>query len=980
MHSDQDIETRATQIIDHAQTLKPAERDDYLEAQYQHDPILRARVQARLARHPASKNECQNPDGLQSAIANGDLPSRPLQRDMIEEGTAIGPYTVECLLGSGGFGAVYLAQQEEPIRRQVALKILKVGMDTAEIVQRFEAEEQALALMSHPGIASVFDVGMTERGRPYFAMEYVPGVSLGRFCDRERLNTNDRVRLFIDVCNAMQHAHQKGIIHRDLKPSNIMVMMQDGRPQPKIIDFGIAKAVFSPLTDHSMVTDAGHAIGTPEYMSPEQAQTNSDDVDTRADVYSLGMVLYELLTGAMPHTLMRDRRPSVLELRDWVLNGETIRLSTRIAMLGDEAAELADKRRSTPTTLRKQLRGELEWITLKSLERDRNRRYGSVYEFGADLQRYLNDEPVIAGPPTTAYRAQKFIARHRGGVFAGVAMSAALLAGIAIATVGFVSANEAANDARRAEQATKSAMARVVEERTNAETARILAEQDAIRAHEVSRFLERVLTSVDPGIAGPTVRMLDVLQQAEADLAHDEFSDPITGATVRGAIGESYRALAEYDDATEHLKARATQFELLFGPDDVRTLQARLAVGGNLRSLGHYDEARTLLESVRSALESQQGPSGPDTLTALGHLGRLELETGNLEAAETLFREVLDRTIALNPSPAELARARADFGWALMDQHKLAEAEQYLRMASDTLLEAEGPTHPTTLRVRDSLAVTLQNLGRRDEAIEIYDEILAIRREQMGESNPLTLWAMNNLGTALSETPSRVDEGRVMMERVLELQRERYGNAHLYSITTMNNLASIYRKLGRKDEAEVLWSEATTHGEALWGPTHPRTLGTITNRAGLISEMGRWDEARERFEYALPLMEKTLGKSHGMWLTAKHGLGVTLVRMELFDDALACFGELMTEAEAVLPEGHWYLHQFRSWRGIALTGLERYDEAETVLRASMDGLITQFGQDHDRSLGVRSKLVELYEITGNADALAALRAEYPDPE
>ncbi len=973
---DPQIDARATRIIEEAQALGPDQRAALFERRCLGDPILYARIQARL--RPGTLPPI---DSLETSAHDSPAPSNgapSAQRETIAQGTVIGPYTIERMLGAGGFGTVYLATQSEPVRREVALKIIKLGMDTEEIVRRFEAERQALAQMNHPGVARVFDAGVTDRGRPYFVMEYVPGVSIARYCDTNRLSTRERVRLFVDVCHAIQHAHQKGIIHRDLKPSNIMVTMVDGNPQPKIIDFGIAKAIHDPLSGATLVTRAGQAIGTPEYMSPEQAQTEGRDVDTRTDVYSLGMVLYELLTGTLPHTLAQDPRPSLIELRRWVIDGETIRPSTRIGMLGEAAAKVCEHRNTTLSGLRRELRGELEWITLKALERDRDRRYGSVYALADDLQRLLRNDPVSAGPPTAVYRTRKFFARHRGGVLASLAMSGALIIGAGLAVAGLISARDAARVAQEAERQTAEALSETKTQKHQAELSLIKAEQEATRANEVNDFLVRILTSVDPGVAGPTVRMVDVLQMAEVDLSHDSFSDPIANATIHGALGESYKALAQFDQAAEHLEARARAFATLFGPDDVRTLRAKLTAGANLRELARYDQARAILEPILATFERTQGSNSADTIGALSHMGRLELQTGNYETSERIFRDVLSRLEKTDAEPRSLANAQADIGWALMEQNQLTEAQALFRDAVQVLTDAIGPTHPTTLRARDTLAITLQKLGRMDEAIEIYEDILQIRREQVGEENPLTLWAMNNLGTALNGVPGRTEEARVMTERVLELQRKRFGNQHLYTVTTMNNLASIYRRLRQLDKADELWKEVTAEGTKLWGENHPRTLAAGSNRATLLSDMGRFEEARELYEYVLPRMEEAVGQQHGMWLASKNGLGALLIKMEDYEAALACFDELIPQAQAALPPEHWYIYQFQSWRGMALVGLDRGEEAAPVLEDALAGLAAQFGKKHHRVRGVREKLLDLYDALGREQDIARILIEYPD--
>jgi non-specific serine/threonine protein kinase/serine/threonine-protein kinase len=364
---------------------------------------------------PGSGDMAESPTRSFADLSPKDgYPTRSLPDSPEEIGTQIGRYKLLSVLGEGGFGIVYLAEQKEPIRRQVALKIIKPGMDSKQVISRFEAERQALALLDHPNIARVFDAGATEKGRPYFVMEYVKGESITEYCDRKKLNTEQRLELFIQVCEAIQHAHQKGIIHRDIKPSNILVSLDGDKAVPKVIDFGVAKAIGQPLTERTLFTEQGQLVGTPEYMSPEQAELTSQDIDTRSDIYSLGVLLYELLTGTLPFDPKTLHEAAFDEILRIIRDEDPPRPSTRLLALGGAATPVAVSRRTDVKTLAKRLGKELEWIPLKAMRKERDRRYKTASELADDIRNYLNGNPLIAGPESVAYRARKFARKHTG--------------------------------------------------------------------------------------------------------------------------------------------------------------------------------------------------------------------------------------------------------------------------------------------------------------------------------------------------------------------------------------------------------------------------------------------------------------------------------------------------------------------------------------------------------------------------------------
>ncbi len=525
---------RLEELFQAAADLPESERDAFLDAQSP-EPEMRLRLSAMLAdldRGGTLERPTLNPmAGSGPSLESAD------PRDWV--GSTVGRYKLLEAIGEGGFGLVYRAEQLEPVRRQVALKVIKVGMDTREVVARFEAERQALAMMDHPGIAKVLDGGMTERGRPYFVMELVRGLPITDYCDRESLDPRQRLELFLDVCHAVQHAHQKGVVHRDLKPTNILVSVQDG-PAPKVIDFGVAKAMHGRLTDKTLFTAYHRFVGTPAYMSPEQAESSALDIDTRADVYSLGVVLYELLTGSTPFEREELARVGLAEIQRILREERPPRPSTRVSTSAD-AVEVARRRRVEASELSKRLRGDLDWIAMKALEKERGRRYPAVSELAADLRRHLDDEPVSAGPPSRSYRLKKLLVRYRAAVAAGVLLLLTLLGGIVGTGVGLWEAS----------------------------LQRDAAQLEADRARRVTDFLVRTLTLADPEVAlDPALSVRALLDRASAQVPEFFVGQPLAEGRVHATLGQAYESLAELPRAELHLRRSMDLMGPAVIPDD----------------------------------------------------------------------------------------------------------------------------------------------------------------------------------------------------------------------------------------------------------------------------------------------------------------------------------------------------------------------------------------------------------------------------
>jgi eukaryotic-like serine/threonine-protein kinase len=481
-------EKRIKEIFGQAlEKTSPAERDKYLAEACQGDQALRREVESLLRA------------GEQAGDFLGQTMQVPVADFASERtGTMIGRYKLLQKIGEGGFGVVYMAEQQEPVQRKVALKIIKAGMDTREVIARFEAERQALALMDHPNIARVLDAGATEAGRPYFVMELVNGIPITDYCDRERLSTTGRLQLFMKVCHAVQHAHQKGIIHRDLKPNNVLVTQHDGEPVPKVIDFGIAKALGQKLTEKTLFTAFQHMIGTPAYMSPEQADLSGLDIDTRADIYSLGVLLYELLTGETPFNTETWREAALDEIRRIIRETEPPKPSTRLQTLGDKLVGVAKRRQAEPANLRRLMRGDLDWIVMKALEKDRRRRYETPDAFASDVARHLNHEPVLASSPSVPYLVGKFAHRHQAGLCVAAALLMLLLAGAAASTWQAVRATRAERAQSLLRQQAEQARADERQLRLQAEAREQILQADAFVRNGSLEEADRVMRKVSP--------------------------------------------------------------------------------------------------------------------------------------------------------------------------------------------------------------------------------------------------------------------------------------------------------------------------------------------------------------------------------------------------------------------------------------------------------------------------------------------------
>ncbi len=733
-------------------------------------------------------------------------------------GGSFGRYRLLQRRGEGGMGEVWLAEQTQPVHRQVALKVIKAGMDSAQVVARFEAERQALALMDHPSIATVFDGGTTPEGRPYFAMEYVKGEPITAYCDRHRLSTSQRLELFIQLCEGVQHAHQKGIIHRDLKPSNVLVTIQDDRPVPKIIDFGVAKATARTLTERTLFTELGVLIGTPEYMSPEQAEMGGLDIDTRTDIYALGVLLYELLTGSLPFDRKELRQAGLAEVQRIIREKEPPRPSTRITQLGPASTETAKNRHTEPSRLVSELRGDLDWITMRALEKDRTRRYQTANALAMDARRHLNNEPVLAGPPSATYRAKKFVRRHRFGVAAGVTL-VLLLAAFA------------------------GAMA--------VQARRIARERD--KAERLAVFMVDLFKVSDPSEArGNTITAREVLDKGAEKISRELKDEPETQAKLMATMGNVYASLGLYGPATPLLEDALRIRHQVLGDTHPEVVDSMSNLGWLLLKKGEYEKAESLFRDVLSLRRTLFGNEHPAVGSALTSLGNVLFEETDYAGAEPFYREALAiRRRFPGKGEEDLMSSLSNLGALLHYEGDLAAAEPLYREALAARRRNLGDQHPDVARDLNNLAALLHEKGDYAAAAAMYREAVAVKVKVYGKEHPSLATTLSNQAELLQDTGDYAGAEPLYRE-ALAIRRKALGNDHKQTALNMARLAGVLAESGRSVEAESLAREGVRG-------LRDKFPADDADRAEGESILGLCLVRVQRFEEAEPLLLNSYG-------------------------------------------------------------------------------------------------------------------------
>jgi serine/threonine protein kinase/tetratricopeptide (TPR) repeat protein len=893
-----------------AREVKDAEdREAYLERVCGEHTDLRRRVERLLNAQSKIGSFLESP---------APAPTVVLGEEAFTEGPglSIGPYKLLESIGEGGMGTVFMAEQSQPVRRRVALKVIKPGMDTKQVIARFEAERQALALMDHPNIARVLDAGATESGRPYFVMELVRGIPITEYCHRERLSIAERLELFVLVCRAVQHAHQKGIIHRDLKPSNILVTVIDGAAVPKVIDFGVAKATGQSLTDRTLYTGFQQFVGTPLYMSPEQADVSGVDVDTRSDIYSLGVLLYELLTGTTPFDQETLRNAAFDEMRRIIREDEPPRPSTRLSSLGDTLTTVSANRKLDARHLDRTVRGELDWIVMKALEKDRRRRYETANDFAADVMRYLSDQPVEACPPSWGYTANKYARRHRRTLATAAAFVLLLVSAVVVSTWQAVRATVAAGRERQANEK---------------------AQQRLIQLEKANDILGSIFKDLDPG------------------------TDEKESRSLRAQFGE------RLDHATEEIAAGAVG-------DPLAVAKLQLTLGKCQRGLGYVEKAITLFTQAHATFLAEAGPGHPDAIDCVDGLFDVYWKAMRLREVVPWFEEMARLAAARlgKEHPATMSYMNI-LGWVYHYVNRLDESISVLEETVKLRTAVLGQEHRDTLKSMNALAMVYRGARKLDKSVPLFERTFVLQKATLGPDHSDTLHSMHHLAWAYLMA-GKSDEGVRLFEEELELRKAKSGPRHPRTLNCMNDLAIVYGDTGRQQQSLRMNEEVYSLRRAIFGADHPDTLSTMGNLANSYEHFGRLDEALNLREQALDFARSKWGLKNQTTLNLMQNLGGAYLGADRLDRAIPLLKESLELEKAT--RGH-QRNEFDLMTRLALAYqmIGKHNEALPLDEAAFKLSETMPEKNTDLFLSSARHLASAYRLVGQPDRAVSFLKE-----
>ena len=870
-----------------------------------------------------------------------DLTAEVVRSPVLEEaGRFIGPYKLLQQIGEGGFGVVYMAEQVKPVRRIVALKIIKAGMDTAQVIARFESERQALALMDHPNIAKVLDAGATQSGRPFFVMELVKGIPITEFCDRNQMKPEDRLGLFIDVCHAIQHAHHKGVIHRDIKPSNVLVTLHDGTPVVKVIDFGVAKATVQRLTERTLFTAFGQMIGTPAYMSPEQAEMSGLDIDTRSDIYSLGVLLYELLTGTTPLELNRLRQAGYAEMQRLIREEATPRPSTRLSSLKDSATVTAGNRGVEVKRLVNFLAGDLDCIVLKSLEKDRNRRYATPGNFAEDLTRYLRKEAILARPASTSYKLWMFTRRNRVAVLTAAVVAGAMVLGTTVATWQALRATRAESRAIQqkaiADRERKTALQREAEAVKNERLARkaeAAAKESDATTKDVLSFVENnIFAAARPplqkGGLGREVTLRKALDAAEPNIARAFTTRPRVEAQLRKMLGDTYLTL---DDASPGIAQMERAYALSkdhYGLDDPFTANVEGTLALNYVRRGRPAEGLELLEKSYRRRRELLGLDHLVTIRSIATLIMAYRETSRLEDARKLGEDLLKVRLA-----EEHIEGNANQILGLSQSYSVVgrtdEAVRIAETALPGLITRSGPDDPQVLLLQYNLSVWYLNIDQKGKAIQIREPAYERARKALGPSHFQALRILQNL-TALLSFQGRYKDSVRLLEEALPVLRLEFGAAGQRVAPFVINLTYAYAGLGKYAESARVLEEsiaAIPEKERIANGTLGSMFQNLADAYFTLNDQTNCDRTMDEWEK----YTRSRNPAESLVLASHLVLmGQALIDMRQYAKGERFFREALKIREEKEPKG-WRVDSAKMYVGACIAEQGRDSEAEPLL-------------------------------------------------